>query len=561
MRSPLPTSRPAAAPRLFEGDGSCGRVLRGLMLHGCVRTLVFSGADTGTPARFATVLGKIRTIVEQIRDAETPGGLLLMLDSYTLVLAMILHEDPRITPENCDYFRLQRDMLITPATLMDIGPHVRTLASNGNRDHIFLRLLEFTLPLYKHNRLHFPVLRECSYGGLAEMVRLVMATCLGIYPTSERRAVWSVRVQIWFFFWNLLSRANAYDLHLFCTQHVALVKLAIVEYFFYSLQFVLPVETTFLLRRTGGRGPAMCCQTAKSIAFHVDQFRQGSFCSDALDLAVAVSVATVSLEKCVRLWKARDTYAAAREGPGRSSTRVSEQELRRACRLALASPRVQHPVYLLHMARVDVATANLVHSLQQQVQVFPLPRNIMRQQYAYVEDALMSEGAAAMKLMHLDVCLNCGLQGRGKSHALDRKLRLNRNQAVCCSKCGTDETVAHINAVGRLVCVNGAYLYFCWRCRKVHPWCADGSDLLGRCPHEARSVAGAAPSARTCVLCERRSQVELYSVLDDRLGIQTRVPLCAWHTPPENMQKHVFNFDTLLEVLDIKHRDRRERRK
>ena len=39
------------------------------MLHGCVRTLVFSGADTGTPARFATVLAKIRTIVEQIRDA------------------------------------------------------------------------------------------------------------------------------------------------------------------------------------------------------------------------------------------------------------------------------------------------------------------------------------------------------------------------------------------------------------------------------------------------------------------------------------------------------------
>ena len=531
------------------------------MLHGCVRTLVLSGADTGTPARFATVLGKIRTIVEQIRDAETPGGLLLLLDSYTLVLAMILHQDPRITPENCDYFRLQRDMLITPATLLDIGPHVRTLASNGNHDHLFLRLLEFTLPLYKHNRLHFPALRECSYGCLAEIVRLVMATCLGIYPTSERRAVWSVRVQIWFFFWNLLSRANAYDLHLFCTQHVALVKLAIVEYFFYTLQFVLPVETTFLMRRAGERGSDMCCQTAKSTAFHVDQFRQGSFCGETLDLTAAVSMATISLEKCVRLWKARDAYTAARDGVCRSAARLSEQEMRRACRLALESPRVHHPVYLMHMARVDVVTASLVHSLQQQVHVFPLPQNIMRQQYVFVEDALMSEGAAVMKLMYLDVCLNCGLQGRGKSYSLDRKLRLNRNQGICCSKCGSDETVAKINAVGRLVWVHGVYLYFCWRCRKVHSWVGDGLDLVGHCPDETRSLAPVAPPPRTCVLCERRSQVERYSVLDDRVGILARVYLCAWHTPPENLQKQVFNFDSLLQMLDIKQRDRKDRRK
>ena len=554
MTSPLPSGRPAATPRVFTTEGDCGREARGLMLQGCVQSLVLA-EDRGASARFSPLLDKIRDVVLGINDADSVQGRLVVMDSYSLVLAMILHRDPRITPENCELFRLHPEMLPSALTQLDIGTHVRALLSGSPRNSFFLRVLEFALPMCKHNRLHFPALRECTYAGLVEITRLVMASCLGLYPSCERRAVWHVRVQVWFFFWNMLSQCNACDLHLFCTQHVALVKLAIIEYFFYSIFAALPVESAMLMRIPRGSNR----QTLKSIAFHVDQFRHASFCHDSLDLSLATAAATVAIDKCVRLWKTRDIYA---EAPGHARggpASVAAADMRRAYRLALVCPCAGQSVYLMHTHGIDHETADLVRTLQQSVRVYPLPHNVMREQYAFMEGAIKTHGSAVARLVCIAVCLHCGLRASGRQAKLDHKMRLDRGETVCCSKCGSADAVAHINTIGRLVRVASDYLYFCWQCRKVHVWCADGFDLMQCSQGQGARAPVAGSPATLCVLCERRSQVELYPVLDDHLGIEARVPLCAWHTPLDNMKKLVHNFDSLIWAIKERQCDRRRK--
>lgn len=533
------------------------------MMHGSVSELVMTGK--GVPPGFENTIEKIRCIVDAIKDSETPGRLLLNLDQYSLILAMLLHRDPRLTPETCSLFFLRYEMLIKPETLFDPGPHLRSLCvfkyMKGYREEpsLFLRLLDYSLPFSKHNRLHFPALKECSATTLAHVVQLMMATCLGLYETCERRPVWVVRVRVWFFFWNLLLQGTPADLHVFCLNRIPLVKLAIIEYFFYSLKKCMPVENNFILSRESN-GQRSSTEVTSAIAFHIDQFRQACLRDDEFNLTNAVTHANAALEKCVRLWKARIPTAAPEAVVLREATRMDHPDL---YKVALASPVMEHPFYIVKTMNVSTEIACAVHELHQRIQVYALPLNVMRQQYAFIEKALRSDSFAVSKLLTVHVCLKCGLANRARPFGLDRKMRIGCSGTVVCGKCCTDSTVASISMVGRIVNIFGTYYYFCWRCRVVHTWNSDGTDLIGSCrqclPKESKTQQVA--SGKSCMLCERRSQVEQFSVLDDTLGILSKVPLCPWHTPSENHRNLVYNFESLIAMLREKHRQIKKNRK
>ena len=127
------------------------------------------------------------------------------------------------------------------AHLPDIGRHVRAMVLGiDNKTDYMLHLIRYSMPYIKHNRLAFMPFERASLALLRDLVRLQLATCLGIYSETSKRPVWRLRVEVTALFVNLLANGSSMDLHVFCSTHVSLVRLALIEYYVFFVTTYMP---------------------------------------------------------------------------------------------------------------------------------------------------------------------------------------------------------------------------------------------------------------------------------------------------------------------------------
>ena len=535
-------------------------MVRGLIPQGCVRTCLEEAMLSPTYVASHETIKNILQIVENLICLDQ--GSANMLDKYLIFVKLLLMQSPLLIKYDARMFTVRNVHNITTSTLLDIGSKIRELIFTQSTDDIFVRILEFSLPFGKHNRLHFPAQKEFTKKKLQELVRLILASCLGLYETAARRPIWQWRLKILIFFWDFLHIANINQLYSFCHHYIHILKLSVMEYFFYFLYTNMPLEYEYIMKSSKAD------HIIKSFCFHFDQFRHMSHAKKSeINFEDMNEFAAQSIEKCSRLWKGKIHKTSPRhsllfhreaneKNPSNLFVSVPNYDDATLFKNVLEVPRLNHASYYLLFKNTTINMARQIQEIQNSIQIYPLPSNLQQQQFELARNNILRKGRQIVNTFSIFVCVKCLIAKPKQSMQIDRKMRSDSQGNFYCSRCNCNNFVVEINTLGRLVKLMQDYYFYCIHCQEIHS--TNNLFNFTSCSrYNAQSNTEKNKSVvrgSMCCLCDKKSNTQQLSVLDDKLGIQTNLYFCSWHYPFENMHPCIHNYESLLEFIEIKHR-------
>ena len=536
-------------------------MVRGLIPQGCIRTCLEKTMSSPQHNASHDMIKDILQIVENLTCLDQTQRSANMLDKYLIFIKLLLMESPLLVKYNAKMFTIRNVHNINTTTLLDIGNRIRELLFTQSTQDIFVRILEFSLPFGKHNRLHFPGPKEFTKRNLQEIIRLILASCLGLYETAARRPIWQWRLKILIFFWDFLHIASNEQLYSFCHHYIHILKLSVIEYFFYFLYTNMPLEYDYIMQNSKSD------HIIKSFFFHFDQFRHMSHAKKSeINFADMNEFAAQSIEKCSRLWKGKINKTSTRQS-FLFDRETSQKFASNTCvsvpgfddglfANVLRVPRLNHASYYLLFKDISINMARQIGEIQNSVQIYQLPSNLQEQQFSLAQNNILRKGKQVLNTFSIFVCFKCLIVKPKQNMQIDRKMRSDSQGNFYCSRCNCKKFVVEINTLGRLVKLMQEYYFYCIHCQEIHS--TNNLSNFTSCPlynfqsneEKNKSVM----SGSMCCLCDKKSNTQQLSVLDDKLGIQTKLHFCSWHYPFENMHSCIYNYESLLEFIEIKHR-------
>ena len=494
------------------------------------KTSSFQGNSvTGEPS--LTEIKKI--IVSLLEKSKTRVENSLELDRYVWVQHFLDVGHPILSEFNAYLFISQKSDVMCASRLRDIASDFNGLFEISTPT-VFTDIISLALPYVRHCRRPFPSSKNISLEDLGDLIRIICASCVGIFPGTQRRPLWSKRVQLYAFFRQLICSPKT-ELHEFCVQQFSLVRLAVVEYVVYFLKFLAPVELE--LQKMMTNRPKDIEAVFDNIAFNTDSFRQNAFqsISPEIDWEKVSGAANENYDRLSRICKSKIVEHSIKKEPAIS---------RDTARLALCLPRVASEAYCKVFLPIehcpDMSTIQSVMSIQARIKVWSLPKNLIHLQVKAIEDDVLYRGPISMTCLHYHVCMVCSSHGSNSA----TRMRSQGSSAVVCDTCKKSDAVVSIFMPGRMVSVFGKFVYLCPCCTTVNVWRGDGTDLKC-CAHRPPIVSS---KKNVCQICQRQS-FQSVSVLDDRLGVEQSIWLCRWHTPSTRHMAAVFNVDMLFHVI------------
>ena len=472
------------------------------------------------------------TLLDRLNQNEDVG---LELDRYFPVIWM-QRRGVAITTQWQDYILHPNDVF-TVHHLVDIGHTVRQITTQQTSTSLLFRVVQYCMPYIKHNRLCFSCKKtDADLLILPELVKIMLATCLGLYRTSMRKPLWAHRVQIAEVFYEILAHASVHDMFIFCENHLALLRISMMEYFVYFVNANMPVECGML--------PAVFnlnCELSELFAQFkttIDTFRQNSFQSTELHWATAIQNATFACEKCNRISKSKTRF-------NRQNTRQSKSTVagvtRETIRRAMSMPRTQHPAYLKSLdATLSASIVEQIHLIHNCITVYNLPKNLKDMQTRRILQILETKPATSLRPMWFYICLACA-----RNSCKSNKIRMCGSQGVTCGNCRQTDCVVKINLLGRIVTVLKQAYYYCMFCHQVHQWAALGTEFV-TCPKAPKSISYRQHMEKTCFMCTRSVNLMPFDCLDEYLGVCVNIQLCARHFPPPHLHSIIYNYDSLV---------------
>ena len=231
-------------------------------------------------------------------------------------------------------------------------------------------------------------------------------------------------------FMRLLSYGSPLDMHVFCKEHVSLLRLALVEYYIHFVSANLPVEARLQHRLFGVDVDVH--SVFRQIQVIVDNFRQMLFQSEDFTWDCVVARAQIAVEKCNRSCK-----GAKHELAKTALAAAFVSDLGRI----KAMPAFTHPIYLnepLHAALRALAVRRLIRT-------HTMPFNIAFEQAKRLRQAMQIDTNQAINESFLYVCLTC-------AHSIpDKSMRIGSEGHVVCSSCHDTKSIVCINMTGRIV--------------------------------------------------------------------------------------------------------------
>jgi ferredoxin len=137
-----------------------------------------------------------------------------------------LHLDRCLTCRNCESTCPSG---VQYGHLVDIGRNIRQIILGDLASDSFSRLIFFSLPYLKHNRLTLPPVGDTRFADLQSCLRILYASCLGMLQPRSKKPPWGIRVQLHVFTHQLLINATHKDLHTFFKHHLALLRISLIE--------------------------------------------------------------------------------------------------------------------------------------------------------------------------------------------------------------------------------------------------------------------------------------------------------------------------------------------
>lgn len=489
-----------------------------------------------TPAHCKQYSNEVAVITGLIANVKLGKEAQWKLDCYWKLAAMILHDDPLLKMSDSWVFVLKKKHLFDVHHLPDISHCIRGMVLRNPPKSIYMDLLEYSLPYVKHNRLHLPSADHIADDEIINIMRTLLASCLGVFPHAKRFPTWDIRLKLLVSFDYMFQSFTKGEMWNFCNENVAGMRLAMIEFFVYTVNHNMPAEVEFL--KDVFNIKMSVSALFENILFIIDNHRQTSFQSDILSWPDVCCSAATSVEKCNRLCKGRQAKRSSAH-----CSRVSELDIAIFDR-AMKMPRFKHVSYARSEHDLSIEALYTVQCLHSLVQVYTLPVNLMREQIAAFLNCLHESDFSAHQSSILQVCLRCP-QTRGKLP----KMRIMGEKGVCCDRCRSEKTVASVNVLGRIVRVCDTYYYYCRFCNSVHEWKYNSNEFYS-CDSQVPRVKAAALKSK-CVMCLRQSHAHM-AVFDDNLGCMHNVPLCRTHTPLDFQQRYIYNIPTLLHAMRSK---------
>ena len=417
----------------------------------------------------------------------------------------------------------------------DIGREIREMLLFLPTKSSIHRVLQYSMPYIKHNRLNFPAFADMSTQDLTHMIRVVMACCLGVLRANTKRPVFELRVRLYGFFHELLARGSSADHYSFCVANLCLLRVAMIEFFIIFMHKYMPAEKLVLCERFELNNTSDALFNSFCIIF--DMFRQTALQVLELDFANINARAHIAIEKCNRVTKGknRPNHASAMHVPVPCSQHTLD--------LAMNSSRFAHHSYAAlqpSMRTQDWQDILAVQRIHQVLSVDPLPANLMRLQAQHLADVCRVNSNCISQSTLLFVCLRCACSAA--KFVLNKKMRVMSDGQCFCTVCDSSEHVLRICTLGRIVKLRSQSFYFCNFCCSTHEWGANGHEFSHCARMQSASKIAAATS---CCICARSTSLSAWSVLDDKIGVLRDVQLCPKHKPLAHQQDAVYNIQTL----------------
>lgn len=482
--------------------------------------------------------------IQTMYDMMNREGLDLQLeiDRHWLALMMVYSNSPLLDTLSWKYFVLKKEDVLTHESLPDIGQCVRLLSTRNNNNDVMCRMIQYSLPYIKHNRLTFAKFEEVSNQTLVDLIHILLGMCLGIHNKTCKKPVWRLRFRIVTYIHSLLTQGSQYDLYLFCTNNLNMIRIAIVEYFVYFVQRYMPCEFEMLRHLFGMQANVenICLQ----FQLNVNHFRSNHMQTDILAWRDLNSKAHVIIEKCNRICKGKPRITVRRNRTREANNCINEKNVK----AALAMPAIEH-VALARFFNVQI-NANLLKSVKNvhsTIRVHVLPNNITQAQCMNLKHALYHDTKIFSRSVYMYQCLKC--KTTTTSGKLNGQLRTDASGNVSCCICSNKDTVVRINVLGRIVEVFDNKYYFCRHCMTIHKWLATGQEFTS-CSFKCKQNSNSA--SRQCLLCPKMHNLHEYAVLDDSLGVMSTFLLCGKHMPWSHQNKCIYNFETLGKAIQFK---------
>lgn len=159
-----------------------------------------------------------------------------------------------------------------------------------------------------YNRMNFPVYAPEQAAVLPDIVNIMLACCLALYPESTKKPMLQLRIKLLNTFHSLKARASPLDLYVFCTSNMSLLRIAMIEYFVYFISSFMPNETSMLTKVFGLQ--QNISDIFRQFIIICDTFRHQSLQTHTLDLTDINTKAQVCIymQVCVHVQMTAHTH-------------------------------------------------------------------------------------------------------------------------------------------------------------------------------------------------------------------------------------------------------------
>jgi len=480
--------------------------------------------------------GEVRAIVTELHRRMNLGeDTQVEIDRYMLYIHLETRASPLLAQLPWQSFVLCAAHVPGLRHMPDIGHEIREMLLFMPTKSSMHRVLQYSMPYIKHNRLNFPAFADIGAQDLTHMIRVVMACCLGVLRANTKRPVFELRVRLYGFFHELLARGSSADHYSFCVANLCLLRVAMIEFFIIFMHKYMPAEKLVLCKRFELNNTSDALFHSFCIIF--DMFRQTALQVRELDFANINARAHIAIEKCNRVTKGKNR--PNHPGPSHSAVPCSAHTLR----LAMTSARFAHHSYAALQPSLRLQSCSdmlAVQRIHQVVSVQALPANLMRMQARHLAEVCRVNSNCISQGTLLFVCLRCACSTA--KFVLNKKMRVMSNGQCFCTECDSSDHMLRICTLGRIVHLRSQSFYFCRFCCSTHEWAANGHEF-SHCARTPGASKTAAPAS--CCICARGTSLTTCSVLDDKLGLLRDLHLCPKHKPLAHQQNAVYNIQTL----------------
>ena len=457
------------------------------------------------------------------------------IDRYWIALFLRSIRSPLLDCIPWQSFVLKLQDVFNVQHLPDIGYYIRQLSINRNiSENVMCRIIQYSLPYVKHNRLNFPRYADVPQKALIELIQITLAMLMSIYPHSTKHALWQLRFKIYVYTYILISQGNKYDQYLWCINNINLIRIGMIEYFVYFVNKNMPAEFEVLQSLFGASNSVQV--TFRQFLVNIEYFRTQNLQSLNLNWVQINKKSHYIIERCNRLCKTKPKMMS------NCMKYPSSMHYAQDINSILETPRCKHPCNA-KMFNPDISFENMqqVYHIHQNIYVQKLPRSIWQIQRNSLLQMMRTDSFLYRDCMYLYICFRCIHMHPN----ILPQMRIDTYQNRYCQFCDQSDAIKPINVLGQIASVFEKRYYFCHQCLLVHEWTSSGCEFF-TCPFFKTEKK---VEKSDCLLCKRSLNVNNIDVLDSHLGVMHSIALCTRHIPREHQMQYIYCLSALVQCL------------